>query len=70
MNSCLIVEKSDYAQIDMHSPSYLKLGLGSAAEFGQDGEQRLVNGVLCKFITITLPALLKLLKASLTHGEQ
>lgn len=66
----LIGKKFKQVYINTWRLLYLKLWLGSAAEFGQNGQQRLVNRILCEFITVTLPALLQLLKASLTHGEQ
>lgn len=40
-------KKCECAYINVWSLPYLKLGLSSAAEFGQDGEQRLVNCILC-----------------------
>jgi len=49
---------------------HLKLWFSPAAELGSDGEQRLVDSRFSQLVTVTFPAFLQPLKATLTHGQQ
>lgn len=49
---------------------HLKLGFGSTAKLDHDRKQGLVDSGLGQLVAVTFPALLQLLKTTLTHGEE